>query len=95
MPKDMRDIIEGGPPEGILSKFNEMFNDKETNTHLLAEQAMQELGWKDTWRLVRVTDSEVNALLQSKRFTHQQLAANLSFMAVPSMLRSDHVVSGI
>ena len=48
MPKDMRDIIEGGPPEGILSKFNEMFNDKETNTHLLAEQAMQELGWKDT-----------------------------------------------
>ena len=48
MPNDMRDIIEGGPPDGILSKFNEMFNDKETNTHLLAEQAMQELGWKDT-----------------------------------------------
>ena len=48
MPNDMRDIIEGGPPDGIISKFNEMFNDKETNTHLLAEQAMQELGWKDT-----------------------------------------------
>jgi len=48
MPKDMRGIIEGGPPEGILAKFNEMFNDKETNTYLLAEQAMQELGWKDT-----------------------------------------------
>ena len=48
MPKDMRDIIEGGPPEGILSKFNELFKDKETSTHLLAEKAMQELGWKDT-----------------------------------------------
>ena len=45
IPADMRDIIEGGPPESILSKFNDMFSELETATHLRAAEVMRELGW--------------------------------------------------
>ena len=43
----MRDLIEGGPPEGILKRFNDMFHDLEVATHLKAKEVMQELGWQD------------------------------------------------
>ena len=45
LPDDLRGIIEGGPPEGILSRFTDMFKEKEDATHLLALEAMRELGW--------------------------------------------------
>ena len=34
-----------GPPEGILSRFNDMFKEKEEATHLRAAEVMRELGW--------------------------------------------------
>ena len=45
MPDNLREIIEGGPPEGILTRFNQMFKEKEVLTHLMAEKIMRELGW--------------------------------------------------
>ncbi len=45
LPDDLRSIIEGGPPEGILSRFTDMFKEKEDATHLLALEVMRELGW--------------------------------------------------
>jgi hypothetical protein len=45
IPSDLRNIIEGGPPQGILSKFDDMFKDKEDATHLRAVEVMRELGW--------------------------------------------------
>ena len=35
LPGDLRKIIEAGPPEGILSRFNDMFEEKEKATKLL------------------------------------------------------------
>ena len=43
----VRDVIEGGPPAGILSRFNNMFSEKEEMTHRLADEVMRELGWLD------------------------------------------------
>ena len=48
LPDELRNIIEGGPPEGILSKFNDMFKEKEEATHLKAAEVMRELGWDAT-----------------------------------------------
>ena len=48
LPDQLRDIIEGGPPEGILSRFNDMFNEKEEATHTRAAEVMRELGWDAT-----------------------------------------------
>ena len=45
IPADLRDIIQGGPPPGILSKFHDMFRDLEDATHLRAAELMRELGW--------------------------------------------------
>ena len=45
IPADLRDIIEGGPPEGILSRFAAMFEEREEATHLPAAGVMSELGW--------------------------------------------------
>jgi hypothetical protein len=45
IPADLRDIIEGGPPEGIISKFDDLFSDIEKATHLRAAEVMRELGW--------------------------------------------------
>ena len=47
-PDELRNIIEGGPPEGILSRFNDMFKEKEEATHLRAAEVMRELGWDAT-----------------------------------------------
>jgi hypothetical protein len=45
IPADLRDIIEGGPPEGIISKLDDLFGDIEKATHLRAAEVMRELGW--------------------------------------------------
>ena len=45
MPRDLRNIIEGGPPEGIISKFDDLFGEIEEATHLRARQVMRNLGW--------------------------------------------------
>jgi len=45
MPDHLRDIIEGGPPEGILTRFQNMFKEKEEMTLRLADEVMRELGW--------------------------------------------------
>ena len=45
IPVDLRDIIEGGPPEGIISKFDDLFGEIEEATHLRAAEVMRELGW--------------------------------------------------
>ena len=36
------------PPEGILSRFNDMFDEKEKATHIKAAEVMRELGWNAT-----------------------------------------------
>ena len=48
LPDELRNIIEGGPPEGILSRFNDMFKEKEEATQLRAAEVMRELGWDAT-----------------------------------------------
>ena len=45
LPDELRNIIEAGPPEGILSRFNDMFKEKEEATHIRAAEVMRELGW--------------------------------------------------
>ena len=42
---NLRDIIESGPPDGILTRFNDMFQELELATHLRAAEVMRELGW--------------------------------------------------
>ncbi len=46
MPDNLRSIIEEGPPEGILTRFDDMFKEKEAKTHVMAEKIMRELGWQ-------------------------------------------------
>ena len=48
LPDELRKIIQGGPPEGILSRFNDMFKEKEEATHIRAAEVMRELGWDAT-----------------------------------------------
>ena len=48
LPDDFRNIIEGGPPDDSLSKFNGMFKEKEDATHIRAAEVMRELGWDTT-----------------------------------------------
>ena len=45
LPEELRSIIEGGPPEGILSRFCDTFKEKEDATHIRAAEVMRELGW--------------------------------------------------
>ena len=45
LPADLRDIIESGPPEGILTRFDDMFKEKEDATHIRAAEVMRELRW--------------------------------------------------
>ena len=47
IPDSLRDIIEGGPPEGILSRFAAMFNDVEQETRLRASELPARLGWTE------------------------------------------------
>ena len=41
----VKDIIDQGPPAGMLTRFRELFEEKTLATDKLAEEAMQELGW--------------------------------------------------
>ena len=45
MPIELRAIIEGGPPEGILTRFRDMFHEKEELTHRKAAEMLVKLGW--------------------------------------------------
>ncbi len=48
LPDELRNIIEAGPPQDILSRFNDMFEEKEEATHIRAAEVMRELGWDAT-----------------------------------------------
>ena len=48
MPENLRDVLEGGPPAGILSRFDDMFKEKEDFTHIRAAEVMRELGRNTT-----------------------------------------------
>ena len=48
LPDELRQMIEGGPPKGILQRFNDMFKEKEEATHARAAEVMRELGWDTT-----------------------------------------------
>jgi len=48
LPDELRNIIEAGPPPGILSRFDDMFKEKEEATHIRAAQLMRELAWDAT-----------------------------------------------
>ena len=41
LPDELRNIIEDGPPEGILSRFNDMFKEKEEATLLRAAEVIE------------------------------------------------------
>ena len=41
----IREIIEGGPPEGLVQTFNTLFADKIEETHTAALEALRRLGW--------------------------------------------------
>ena len=45
IPVSLRDIIEDGPPEGVLSRFGAMFDDIEKATRLAASELLARLGW--------------------------------------------------
>ena len=45
MPEQLSNMIEGGPPPGILSRFNDMFAEEEEATRIKAAEVMHELGW--------------------------------------------------
>ena len=45
IPDSLRDIIEGGPPEGTLSRFTAMLNDIGQETRLRASELLARLGW--------------------------------------------------
>ena len=45
LPIELRKIIEGGPPESILSRCDSMFKEKEEATHIRAAEIMRGLGW--------------------------------------------------
>ena len=47
LPGNLRDIIEGGPPDGILSGFDPMFKDVEKETHLRASELLARIGWAE------------------------------------------------
>jgi hypothetical protein len=45
LPDDIEKLIEGGPPEGILSRFDDMFKEKEAVTHQKALAILRQYGW--------------------------------------------------
>ena len=47
IPDNLGDLLEGGPPPGILSRFDDMFKEKELATHTKAAEVMMELRWND------------------------------------------------
>ena len=47
IPRSLRDIIEGGPPEGIVKGVVAMLNAVEEETHLRAPELLAHLGWAE------------------------------------------------
>ena len=45
---ELRDVIQGGPPPGILSRFHDLRKWKEDAMHTQALEVMRELGWNTT-----------------------------------------------
>jgi hypothetical protein len=43
--KDIRKIMEQGPPDSLPAQFHELFNEKDAQTVLDADAAMAALGW--------------------------------------------------
>ena len=43
----IRDIIDNGPPEGKLTRFLNIFEEKIEQTQIAVAEAMAELGWLD------------------------------------------------
>ena len=43
--KDIRKIMEEGPPDSLPAQFHKLFNEKEAQTVLDADAAMAALGW--------------------------------------------------
>jgi hypothetical protein len=43
----IRELIDLGPPEGFLTRFQRIFEDKIAHTHTRVEEALLELGWND------------------------------------------------
>ncbi len=43
----IRSLIDAGPPEGFLTRFFAVFQDKIAKTHDKVEAALLELGWTD------------------------------------------------
>ena len=43
----IRELIDGGPPEGFLTRFLQIFGEKSTETGRAIDEAMAELGWLD------------------------------------------------
>ena len=43
--KDIRKILEEGPPDSLPTQFHKLFNEKEAQTALDADAAMSALGW--------------------------------------------------
>ena len=47
MTTKIRDIIDDGPPEGKLTRFLNIFEEKIPQTQIAVAEAMAELGWLD------------------------------------------------
>ena len=47
MTTKIRDIIDDGPPEGKLTRFLNIFEEKIQQTQIAVAEAMAELGWID------------------------------------------------
>jgi hypothetical protein len=43
--KDVKELINGGPPTGMLTRFLDIFQEKANATDEAADEAMRELGW--------------------------------------------------
>jgi hypothetical protein len=43
----IRELIDLGPPEGFLTRFQRIFKDKIADTHTRVEEALVELGWNN------------------------------------------------
>ena len=44
---EIRDLIDLGPPEGFLTRFIEIFEEKASRTQKNIEDVLVELGWND------------------------------------------------
>ena len=47
VPSSLRDMIEDGPPDGIVPSFAAMFKDVEEDTRLRASELLTHLGWAE------------------------------------------------